>query len=171
MPRATPRMTAGSEPQPAVPPLAHPPLLCNWACSIPTVIVFKNGEKMETVIGAVPKSTLVQTIEKVCACLGAGGGAICARSGGARLLLLSPTPAGAPPGAHTRACKHPPARRCSSCERRVRARRGAFRLVMWFALVTTRGGRGGVAVWAAAAWQAGILREHIALQRVSYGYV
>jgi thioredoxin-like negative regulator of GroEL len=34
------------------------------ACSIPTVIVFKNGEKMETVIGAVPKSTLVQTIEK-----------------------------------------------------------------------------------------------------------
>lgn len=32
--------------------------------SIPTVMLFKDGKKMETVIGAVPKSTLVQTIEK-----------------------------------------------------------------------------------------------------------
>lgn len=32
--------------------------------SIPTVMVFKNGQKMDAVIGAVPKSTLVQTIEK-----------------------------------------------------------------------------------------------------------
>lgn len=32
--------------------------------SIPTVMVFKDGQKMDTVIGAVPKSTLVQTIEK-----------------------------------------------------------------------------------------------------------
>eukprot|EP00899_Mesostigma_viride_P019522 jgi/Mesvir1/27571/Mv07316-RA.1 len=32
--------------------------------SIPTVMIFKNGQKMDTVIGAVPKSTLVSTIEK-----------------------------------------------------------------------------------------------------------
>ncbi|KAF3793165.1 Thioredoxin M-type [Nymphaea thermarum] len=32
--------------------------------SIPTVLLFKNGEKKETVIGAVPKSTLSTTIEK-----------------------------------------------------------------------------------------------------------
>ena len=32
--------------------------------SIPTVMVFKDGTKMDTVIGAVPKDTLVQTIEK-----------------------------------------------------------------------------------------------------------
>eukprot|EP00890_Picochlorum_soloecismus_P001635 jgi/Picsp_1/2472/NSC_00705-R1_thioredoxin m len=32
--------------------------------SIPTVMVFKNGQKMDAVIGAVPKSTLIQTIEK-----------------------------------------------------------------------------------------------------------
>ncbi|KAL4539342.1 hypothetical protein Ndes2437B_g02278 [Nannochloris sp. 'desiccata'] len=32
--------------------------------SIPTVMIFKNGQKMDAVIGAVPKSTLVQTIEK-----------------------------------------------------------------------------------------------------------
>lgn len=32
--------------------------------SIPTVMIFKDGQKMETVIGAVPKSTLVQTLEK-----------------------------------------------------------------------------------------------------------
>lgn len=32
--------------------------------SIPTVMIFKNGQKMDAVIGAVPKTTLVQTIEK-----------------------------------------------------------------------------------------------------------
>ena len=32
--------------------------------SIPTVMIFKNGEKLDTVIGAVPKSTLTSTIEK-----------------------------------------------------------------------------------------------------------
>lgn len=32
--------------------------------SIPTVMIFKGGQKMDTVIGAVPKATLVQTIEK-----------------------------------------------------------------------------------------------------------
>jgi thioredoxin 1 len=32
--------------------------------SIPTVMVFKGGEKKDTVIGAVPKSTLVSTLEK-----------------------------------------------------------------------------------------------------------
>ncbi|KAL4619627.1 hypothetical protein ACB092_06G093500 [Castanea dentata] len=32
--------------------------------SIPTVIIFKNGEKKDTVIGAVPKSTLTTNIEK-----------------------------------------------------------------------------------------------------------
>ncbi|KAK9674040.1 hypothetical protein RND81_12G206900 [Saponaria officinalis] len=32
--------------------------------SIPTVIIFKNGEKKEAVIGAVPKSTLTTCIEK-----------------------------------------------------------------------------------------------------------
>ena len=32
--------------------------------SIPTIMIFKGGSKMETVIGAVPKSTLVQSIEK-----------------------------------------------------------------------------------------------------------
>lgn len=32
--------------------------------SIPTVLIFKNGRKVDTVIGAVPKSTLVAAIEK-----------------------------------------------------------------------------------------------------------
>ncbi|KAK9674450.1 hypothetical protein RND81_12G233300 [Saponaria officinalis] len=32
--------------------------------SIPTVIIFKDGEKKEAVIGAVPKSTLTTSIEK-----------------------------------------------------------------------------------------------------------
>merc|ERR1711907_295122 len=32
--------------------------------SIPTVMIFENGKKMDTVIGAVPKQTLTQTIEK-----------------------------------------------------------------------------------------------------------
>ncbi|XP_059661520.1 uncharacterized protein LOC132307707 [Cornus florida] len=32
--------------------------------SIPTVIIFKNGEKKDAVIGAVPKSTLTSSIEK-----------------------------------------------------------------------------------------------------------
>ncbi|KAL9366505.1 hypothetical protein Peur_037704 [Populus x canadensis] len=32
--------------------------------SIPTVIIFKNGEKKEAIIGAVPKTTLTTTIEK-----------------------------------------------------------------------------------------------------------
>ncbi|KAI4366074.1 hypothetical protein MLD38_021997 [Melastoma candidum] len=32
--------------------------------SIPTVIIFKGGEKKDTVIGAVPKSTLTSSIEK-----------------------------------------------------------------------------------------------------------
>lgn len=32
--------------------------------SIPTVMIFKRGEKKDTVIGAVPKSTLTATIEK-----------------------------------------------------------------------------------------------------------
>ncbi|XP_077224523.1 thioredoxin-like [Tasmannia lanceolata] len=32
--------------------------------SIPTVLVFKDGEKKESIIGAVPKSTLTTTIEK-----------------------------------------------------------------------------------------------------------
>ncbi|XP_028779716.1 thioredoxin M-type, chloroplastic [Neltuma alba] len=34
--------------------------------SIPTVIIFKNGEKKEAIIGAVPKSTLTTSIEKFC---------------------------------------------------------------------------------------------------------
>ncbi|XP_076896285.1 thioredoxin M5, chloroplastic-like [Bidens hawaiensis] len=32
--------------------------------SIPTVIIFKDGEKKEAVIGAVPKTTLSTSIEK-----------------------------------------------------------------------------------------------------------
>lgn len=32
--------------------------------SIPTVLFFKNGERKESIIGAVPKSTLTDTIEK-----------------------------------------------------------------------------------------------------------
>lgn len=32
--------------------------------SIPTVMIFKGGKKMDTIIGAVPKSTLAQTIDK-----------------------------------------------------------------------------------------------------------
>jgi thioredoxin 1 len=32
--------------------------------SIPTVMIFKNGKKMETIIGAVPKASLVQALEK-----------------------------------------------------------------------------------------------------------
>lgn len=32
--------------------------------SIPTLIIFKGGEKKETVVGAVPKSTLAEHLEK-----------------------------------------------------------------------------------------------------------
>ena len=32
--------------------------------SIPTVLFFNNGERKESIIGAVPKSTLTTTIEK-----------------------------------------------------------------------------------------------------------
>lgn len=32
--------------------------------SIPTCMIFKGGEKVDTIIGAVPKSTFVGTIEK-----------------------------------------------------------------------------------------------------------
>lgn len=32
--------------------------------SIPTVLFFKNGERKEGIIGAVPKSTLIDTIDK-----------------------------------------------------------------------------------------------------------
>lgn len=32
--------------------------------SIPTVMVFKGGKKMDTIIGAVPKATILQTVEK-----------------------------------------------------------------------------------------------------------
>jgi thioredoxin 1 len=32
--------------------------------SIPTVIIFKGGEKKDAIIGAVPKSTLITNIEK-----------------------------------------------------------------------------------------------------------
>ncbi len=32
--------------------------------SIPTLMVFKGGKKLETIIGAVPKATLVQTMDK-----------------------------------------------------------------------------------------------------------
>lgn len=32
--------------------------------SIPTVIIFKNGEKKEAIIGAVPKSTLTASMDK-----------------------------------------------------------------------------------------------------------
>jgi thioredoxin 1 len=32
--------------------------------SIPTLIVFKGGQKVDMVVGAVPKSTLATTIEK-----------------------------------------------------------------------------------------------------------
>ncbi|MEW5300034.1 MAG: hypothetical protein WDW36_002995 [Sanguina aurantia] len=32
--------------------------------SIPTVMIFKGGKKMDTIIGAVPKATIAQTIDK-----------------------------------------------------------------------------------------------------------
>ncbi len=32
--------------------------------SIPTVMIFKNGEKKDAIIGAIPKSTLATSIEK-----------------------------------------------------------------------------------------------------------
>ncbi|PNH02458.1 Thioredoxin M-type, chloroplastic [Tetrabaena socialis] len=32
--------------------------------SIPTIMVFKAGKKCETIIGAVPKATIIQTVEK-----------------------------------------------------------------------------------------------------------
>lgn len=43
----------------------HPNIATEYGIrSIPTVLFFKNGEKKESVIGAVPKSTLSATIEK-----------------------------------------------------------------------------------------------------------
>jgi thioredoxin 1 len=36
--------------------------------SIPTVMIFKKGEKKDTVIGAVPKSTLSSTLDKYVDC-------------------------------------------------------------------------------------------------------
>ncbi|MFM8004488.1 MAG: thioredoxin domain-containing protein, partial [Dolichospermum sp.] len=32
--------------------------------SIPTLMIFKGGEKVDMVVGAVPKSTLASTLEK-----------------------------------------------------------------------------------------------------------
>nr|YP_009399689.1 thioredoxin [Digenea simplex]ARW69508.1 thioredoxin [Digenea simplex] len=32
--------------------------------SIPTIMIFKNGTRVDTVIGAVPKSTLINTLDK-----------------------------------------------------------------------------------------------------------
>lgn len=32
--------------------------------SIPTIMIFKNGEKKDAIIGAVPESTLITSIEK-----------------------------------------------------------------------------------------------------------
>jgi thioredoxin 1 len=32
--------------------------------SIPTVMIFKGGERKETIIGAVPKTTLTQSLDK-----------------------------------------------------------------------------------------------------------
>ena len=32
--------------------------------SIPTIMVFKGGKKCDTIIGAVPKATIIQTVEK-----------------------------------------------------------------------------------------------------------
>lgn len=32
--------------------------------SIPTVMIFKGGKKQETIIGAVPKTTIAQTVDK-----------------------------------------------------------------------------------------------------------
>ena len=32
--------------------------------SIPTLMIFKSGERVDTVVGAVPKTTLAQTLEK-----------------------------------------------------------------------------------------------------------
>ena len=54
--------------------------------SIPTVMVFKGGQKLDTVIGAVPKSTLTSIINK---CGGGGGGfsAIPTFSGGVSFLI------------------------------------------------------------------------------------
>jgi hypothetical protein len=37
---------------------------CCYNLCIKQVMIFKNGKKMDTIIGAVPKSTLVQAVEK-----------------------------------------------------------------------------------------------------------
>jgi hypothetical protein len=37
---------------------------CCYNFCIKQVMIFKNGKKMDTIIGAVPKSTLVQAVEK-----------------------------------------------------------------------------------------------------------
>ena len=39
-------------------------MLRNSRNNLTQVMIFKNGKKMDTIIGAVPKATLVQTIDK-----------------------------------------------------------------------------------------------------------
>jgi thioredoxin 1 len=35
-------------------------------CSIPTLMIFQNGQKIDALVGALPKVTLVKAIEKYC---------------------------------------------------------------------------------------------------------
>jgi hypothetical protein len=37
--------------------------------SVPTVMLFKGGQRLDTIVGAVPKATLAQAVEKVCCLL------------------------------------------------------------------------------------------------------
>lgn len=44
---------------------ASPGIASNYGVrSIPTVMIFKGGNRVETIIGAVPKTTLTQALDK-----------------------------------------------------------------------------------------------------------
>jgi thioredoxin 1 len=60
IPTVSPPVTFGSDEQVCM----NESVSWTHSCNLLQVMIFKNGKKMDTIIGAVPKSTLVQAVEK-----------------------------------------------------------------------------------------------------------